>query len=141
MLFLLLAASRWFGLEEDLRVFLRGGLRADGLYQERREFQAVIASAALVISTLLGMTGMGMMLRSGVLQKPGPSRIVALAGSICGGLVLLVALRLVSFHAIDVLLFRGPRLNWFLDIGGTLAVAGAAAWYVAMSGKAPPPRR
>jgi hypothetical protein len=39
----------------------------------------------------------------------------------------LIALRMISLHAVDSLLYGGLRLNWWLDIGLSLLV-GAAAW-------------
>lgn len=130
LVFFAAAALRRFGFEEDLRIWLRGGLRAEHLYQERRDFQSIIASVVIVLATLAGMAGFALMLRSGVLQRKGSSRIVAIAGLACAGMVLLVMLRLVSLHLIDVLLFRGPRLNWFIDIGTTLVTGWMAIAYV-----------
>lgn len=103
LVFFAAAVSRYFGIEDDLRIWLRGGLRAEHLYQERRDFQSVIASVVIVLATLAGMGGFALMLRSGILQRKGPSRIAAIAGLACAGMVLLVLLRLVSLHLIDVL--------------------------------------
>lgn len=130
LVFFAAAALRRFGFEEDLRIWLRGGLRAERLYQERRDFQSIIASVAIVLATLAGMGGFALMLRSGVLQRKGPSRIAAIAGLACAGMVLLVLLRLVSLHMIDMLLYRGPRLNWFIDIGTTVITGWMAVTYV-----------
>lgn len=130
LVFFAAAALRRFGFEEDLRIWLRAGLRAEHLYQERRDFQSIIASVVIVLATLAGMAGFALMLRSRVLQRKGPSRIAAIAGLACAGMVLLVMLRLVSLHLIDVLLFRGPRLNWFIDIGTTLVTGWMALAYV-----------
>lgn len=130
LVFFAAAISRRFGIEDDLRVWLRGGLRAEHLYQERRDFQSVIASLVIVVAALAGMGGFAVMLRSGVLQRKGPSRIAAVAGLACAGMVLLIMLRLVSLHLIDVLLFSGPRLNWFIDIGTTAVAGWMAVAYV-----------
>lgn len=130
LVFFAAAISRCFGIEEDVRIWLRGGLQAEHLYRERRDFQSVIASVVIVIAALAGMGGFALMLRSGVLKRKGPSRIAATAGLACAGMVLLILLRLVSLHLIDVLLFRGPRLNWFIDIGTTAVAAWMAVAYV-----------
>lgn len=130
LVFIAAAISRYFGIEEDLRIWLRGGLRAEDLYQERRDFQSIIASVVIVVAALAGMAGFALMLRSGVLQRTGPSRIVAIAGLACAGMVLLALLRLVSLHMIDALLYRGPRLNWFIDIGTTVITGWMAVTYV-----------
>ena len=55
--------------------------------------------------------------------------LAVLAGLACAAMILLILLRLVSLHMLDALLYRGPRLNWFADIGATLAVAGLARHY------------
>lgn len=130
IVFFAAAISRRFGIEDDLRVWLRGGLRAEHLYQERRDFQSVIASVVIVVAALVGMGGFALMLRSGVLQRKGPSRIAAIAGLASASMVLLIMLRLVSLHLTDVLLFRGPRLNWFIDIGTTGITGWMAFTYV-----------
>lgn len=130
LVFVAAAISRRFGIEEDVRIWLRGGLRAEHLYRERRDFQSVIASVVIVIAALACISGFALMLRSGVLQRKGPSRIAATAGLACAGMVLLILLRLVSLHSIDVLLFRGPRLNWLIDIGNTALAAWMAVAYV-----------
>lgn len=130
VVFFAAAISRYFGIEDDLRIWLRGGLQAEHLYKERRDFQSVIASLVIVAAALAGVGGFALMLRSGVLQRKGPSRITAIAGLACAGMVLLILLRLVSLHMMDLLLFRGPRLNWFIDIGATLITGWMAIAYV-----------
>ena len=50
----------------------------------------------------------------------------------------LVALRLVSFHATDALLYAPLRLNWVLDIGLTLIVAGSAWAFIRTAGHRDP---
>ncbi|WP_298282183.1 hypothetical protein [Novosphingobium sp.] len=129
-LFVALAISRQFGIEEALRIWLRGGLQADGVYQQRREYQAILASLIIVITSLGAMGGFALMVKGGMLRRSGPSRIVVFAILAACTMVMLVILRLVSLHMLDVLLFRGPRLNWLLDIGSTFVVGGASVRYV-----------
>ncbi|MCX7863577.1 MAG: hypothetical protein N2423_00850 [Novosphingobium sp.] len=57
---------------------------------------------------------------------------VAIRWALLGISVMLgvMMLRLISFHATDALLYRGPiRLNWILDIGATALTGWAAIRY------------
>lgn len=128
--FVALAISRQFGIEEALRIWLRSGLQADGVYQQRREYQSILASIIIVITSLGAMGGFALLVKGGMLRRSGPSRIVVIAILAACTMVMLVILRLVSLHMLDVLLFRGPRLNWLLDIGSTFVVGGASVRYV-----------
>lgn len=129
VLFLALAVSRYFGLEESLRIWLRSGLQAEGVYDTRRDMQSVLASLAIVAGTIGVTAGFALMLRSRVLQRAGLSRIVAVAGLAGAAMVMLVVVRIVSLHMLDMLLYRGPRMNWIVDIGSTATVAVAAVRY------------
>lgn len=134
-LFTACALSRLFGLEEGLRLLLRGELREEHIYSARREYQSVIASVIIVVATLAAFVGAVTVFRSGVLKSGGRSRIVLAAGLACAGMALLIVVRVVSLHALDVLIYRGPRLNWIVDIGTTGAV-GVLAWlYVSRQGR------
>lgn len=130
VVFVLVAISRQFGIEESLRIWLRSGLRAEGVYESRQGFQSVLASVVIVAAALAATGGFALMLRSRVLQHAGLSRIVAVAGLAVAAMIVLIVLRLVSLHMLDVLLFRGPRLNWMIDIGSTVVAGAAALRYV-----------
>jgi hypothetical protein len=41
-----------------------------------------------------------------------------------------MALRIASLHMIDALLYGPLKLNWVIDIGGSLVVLVAAIYYV-----------
>jgi len=64
-------------------------------------------------------------------SRPGIAVMVALGSA--GGMIFLLMLRMVSFHPIDRLLY-GLKLNWVVDIGTSLAVLGAALYYVTRRG-------
>lgn len=135
VLFVACAVSRLFGIEEALRQLLRGELRDEHLYAERREYQAAIASGIIIAAGIASVVGAAKLFRSGVLRSSGLSRIALMAGLACAGMALLIVVRVVSLHMLDVLLYRGPRLNWIIDIGATV-MTGALAWlYAAQAGR------
>ena len=57
-------------------------------------------------------------------------RALATAHLAAAAMLGLIAIRLISFHPVDSLLYGGMRLNWWIDIGLSLLVGGAAwiAW-------------
>lgn len=128
-LFLVCAVSRQFGLEEALRASIRGELQVGQVYETRRDYQSVFASVIIVVATGVCTAGFVALVRSGLMRRKGLSRTTVLAGLACAAMILLILLRLVSLHMLDAVLYRGPRLNWFADIGATLAVAGLARHY------------
>lgn len=128
-LFFVCAISRQFGLEEAFRVSLRGELRSDQLYEIRRDYQSVFASAIILTATAISTAVIAALVRSGLMRRRGLSRTTILAVIACAAMLLLILVRLVSLHLLDSLLYRGPRLNWFVDIGTTLAVIGLARHY------------
>ena len=127
VLFVVCALSRLFGLEEGLRLMLRGELREERIYDVRREYQAAIASAIIIVAGLATFAGAARVIASGVLRAGGRTRIALAAGCACAAMALLIVIRIVSLHMLDVLIYRGPRLNWIVDIGSTVIV-GTLAW-------------
>lgn len=126
VLFGLLAVSRVTDFENSLRAALRMWLAAEGEYDVRRTIQAPLAAALLIGGGLAGLAlAMG-------LRPAGSGRANrALAWATRSAVVMLglVALRLVSLHATDALLYKPVHLNWLIDIGATLVVAGCAWIY------------
>lgn len=135
-LFGVLALSRGLGIEEAFRQALRSRIMAAGLYQHRWEYQSVLASAVI-----LCITGAAAVFYVRWTQRQSAWRgrrtvraqrlaqVTGLAQAASGAMVTLVLLRLVSIHAVDSLLYRGPHLNWLVDIGATLAVIGLGLTY------------
>ena len=127
VLFALLAASRFFGVEQGLTEALRESLKESGAYGERRSWQAPVVALLTVIA---GAVGLFLAYRFAERQH-GRRNHARTVGAIAALAMLgLVALRLASFHAVDALLFGPLKLNWVLDIGSTLAVIGAAIYYI-----------
>lgn len=127
ILLLALFISRLLGTEEKLRNAARIALKTQHQYAERWDLQAPIAAAVVV---LLGCLSLVFYLTHALERKIGrlgQAMIVADAAgfALCG----LVLLRMTSLHAVDAILFRGPHLNWVIDLGGTIAIAWAAIRY------------
>lgn len=123
---LILAAMRYWQVEEVLRQDLRKILISDGLYQGRRAFQSVLAVLCLVSGVIAAIFFVQRLLgtrRGLLLRLVWWSRLAML------GMAGLIALRLISLHAIDALLYGGFRLNWVLDLGMTGVMGGAALIY------------
>ncbi|MFC3098010.1 hypothetical protein [Alteraurantiacibacter palmitatis] len=118
---------RLAGVEEILRDHLREMLRSGGVYDERRDIQRPLAAIAFVVIGAMGWLALrswpGMRSRSRLCKW--------IACWATAGFVPLYILRILSLHAVDVLLYRGPvRLNWVLDGALSLFAGGAALAYV-----------
>ena len=116
-----LIAMRLAGGEDRIRQAAREMAMQSGNYASRWEFQIPLA---------LGVALAGTALLAGLLRHwraaPRGSRqrlvIVSRFGML--GLLLLYALRLVSLHQIDAILYAGPlRLNWIFEGFSCLAIA------------------
>lgn len=124
-LFLILSVMRALNLEEVLRDLLRESLLLAGDYRERRDLQAPLAAAAVVVTLVFA----GLAFRAGGDRRRRSTIAVRAARLASVGMIGLLGLRLISLHAVDRLLYRGPHLNWLFDIGATLCVGGAAWIY------------
>lgn len=124
--FALLALMRFTGFEELLRETFRSELRADGSYYDRRSLQRPLAVAVIYLLGGLFAWGAWRQWRA----SRGRRNLAVLAGN--AGLVVMVillALRIVSLHQIDRLLYGPVKLNWIIDIGASLWVLAAAVLY------------
>jgi len=133
VLFLLLAASRITGAEEWLRDSLRTWLRSQDRYRERREVQSLAGAAVIVAGAAISSAWFYRTVRNRRSRR-GIAAMIALGSG--GGMILLIILRMISFHPIDRLLY-GFKFNWVIDIGTSLAVLGAALYCI----RRPDPRR
>lgn len=126
-LFCGLIVSRYLGLEEVVRETMRQALRDGGFYYERRGIQSSIAGAMLLLAPAVAAVFFWRKFRRMRGRRERAVKVALLAGS---GMVGLVCLRLISLHSFDVILFGPLKLNWFADIGASLAVILAAAYYM-----------
>ena len=135
--FVILAAIRLFGIEEGVRSALRQVLREGGTWSQRVDLQFPLVAVILALILAAVLLAMRQAERTG---RSRGRRLLLVANTALSGFAILFALRIVSLHAVDQLLYRGPLpLNWLLDGLLTLAVAGAAFLYVRLS-RTPPAR-
>jgi len=127
LLFGLFALLRFYNVEEIVRGTLRAYFRAEGSYADRRAVQAPLVALLLAIVALVTAALMYRWSRV-VRGRRNVARVVAVVAVLA--MLLLIALRLASLHALDALLFWPLKLNWIIDIGASLTVLAAAAYYV-----------
>lgn len=131
-LFAALAILRLLTFEELMRDALREFLFATEAYEDRRRIQGPIVMGIIVLAGAAGFFWIYKRFRA----ARGRRNIAVIVAQAAGLAMLgLVALRTVSFSAIDSLLFGPLKLNWIGDIGASLLVAGCATYYVWVVGK------
>ena len=61
-----------------------------------------------------------------------PSLVIAVAAAAagCGIMLAVIAMRVISLHAMDFLLYGPPKLNWIGDLGASCMVMAAAVYYI-----------
>ncbi len=119
--FALLIASRLWGWEELIRDTLKSAFLAGEAYASRRQLQLPLALVVLVAGAGLALVFLQQFRRA----QGATSRYLGFASGATIGMAGLIALRIISFHATDRILY-GLKLHWVFDIGFTLAVLGAA---------------
>ena len=113
--------------EELLRQNVRAWARANDFYVARREWQASFA-AVVLLTGALAVFAVWRRWRHTRVGKAGWAVRIALAA--VAGFLPLYALRLISLHITDALLYSGPvRLNWILELGICAAVLVCAIFY------------
>ncbi len=126
VLFGLLAVLRLLNFEELLRYELRQFLLATDAYENRRGIQGPIVMAIVVLAGAAGFFWIFKRFRA----ARGRRNLAVIVAQAAGfAMVGLVALRTVSFSALDSLLFGPLKLNWIGDIGASVTVAGCATYY------------
>lgn len=125
--FLGILALRLTGLEQIVHDILRSWSMLEGDYASRRAWQGPLA--VLVILVLAG--GVAVFVRK-VLRRRVDAVTWTVRMALAGVLAMtgLIALRLISFHGTDQLLYKGPHLNWVIDTGATLASLVGAAGFI-----------
>lgn len=129
ILFAVLVLFRLLALEDMLRGSLRTALRADGSYSGRDVLQRSLVAGILVMVAAAGMVWANKLLR----KVRGRRNIAVIFAAISGaGLLVLIAIRLVSWHLTDKLLYGPLKLNWLMDIGLSCTILGASLYYVSI---------
>lgn len=130
----LFALMRIAGFEEMVRGIFRSELRLEGGYDQRRALQRPLAF--LVIAIVAGLFALGLWQQWRAAQgRRNMALFVAFAAVTM--MVMLLGLRIVSLHQIDVLLYGRAKLNWVIDIGASLTVLAAAAFYIRLVKRRP----
>jgi len=127
LVFVALAASRVYSLEEILRTELREWLRAEGAIAGRRVWQGYLIAGALAATSAGGLFACYWASRK-VKGRRNLAALIALGSTVA--MLMLVAMRIISLHALDQLLFGPLKLNWVGDLGLSLTVLAAAIYYV-----------
>ncbi len=126
-LFAVFALLRLTNFEELARDGMRDYFRAEGTYRTRRAVQAPLVALLLVIAAAAAFALLYRWSRL-IRGRRNVARVVAVVAGLT--MLLLIALRLASLHAVDALLYGPLKLNWIIDIGASLTVLGAAVYYV-----------
>ena len=132
--FLVLAVLRGLGIEDMWQSELRAMMKADGAYQNRRDVQRPLAAGVIAFAGLAAFIWS----YRGFRNIRGRRNVaVMVAGASAFVMIALVALRLISLHPVDALLYGSVKLNWIIDIGSSLVVLGAAGYYLRVVSQRP----
>jgi hypothetical protein len=117
---------RVIGAEEAIGATIRAALVARGEYALRHSFQR-----PLIIAALLSLAGLGgwAIYRIRQLHSRPMERALFWAKAAALAMAGLIALRLISFHPTDTLLYSGPHLNRLIDPAIALVAAAQAALF------------
>ncbi|ANY19430.1 hypothetical protein A6F68_00904 [Tsuneonella dongtanensis] len=122
-LFVALGLARAFEVEAAVTQWLRLAARTDGAYETRSAWQAPLA---VVVAIIASLTALGLLSQRRRMRGRA-ERLMWWASMAGAGMVWLSMLRIVSFHAIDRLLYAKPiHLNWIIDLGLTGIVLASA---------------
>lgn len=133
ILFAGLIAVRALNLEEIVRQDFRSWLRAEDIYQNRREIQRPLVAIVILIAAPLAF-----LLVYRLATRRYSHRELALTAAVLAAVAMLgvMVLRIISLHQIDMLLYGTFKLNWIADIGASFVVLGAAVIYIRLGKRA-----
>lgn len=126
VMFLVFGLMRVLGIQELLQTDLRSTFHLEQRYEERRVLQGPLVGVILVVAAAMG-AGLFYYIANGLKGRRNIATLVAVGCT--GGMIMLTALRLVSLHSVDALLYGPLKINWIADVGLTLAVLGCAVRY------------
>lgn len=136
-LFALLVWLRVGAVEDIVRDHLREVLKANGEYEHRRALQLPLVVGAIIGAAFL----FAWPVRAWHTARGRRDRAIAAALLGAAVMVVLVALRTISFSPLDSLLYGPVKLNWVADIGAACLILGAAVYYARVVRQAPPSTR
>lgn len=108
-------------VEDRLRSAGRAWIMEQHGYSKRWDWQAPAAAllVVLIFAALFFIWARRSRRKEKHAQFPQMLRVALVA---VGAMVVLILLRLISLHAIDSVLYRGPHLNWVVDTASTVVV-------------------
>ena len=124
---ILLGAAKQLQVQGSLTGAFRQLAQAGGWYESHREVQAAFAAIAIMFSLSAGLA-CGRWLR----QCAGS---VKAAAALLGSLLVFLALRLASIHAVDtwtIAEIAGVRRGWWVELAATMLIAACATVYGAV---------
>ena len=125
--FLALLVFRVIQGEDLVRNNLRAFARGHDLYEMRHDYQAALVGIVLVGGALVAFAVWQRWFRQRLSRE---SLLVRVATVATLAFVPLYALRIISLHAVDALLYAGPvRLNWILELALCLMIMACALAY------------
>jgi hypothetical protein len=119
-----LAVVRLFAIDEAARMTFKLMAKSSGLYAARRGFQAELIVAITIVAILL--TAAVLWRFKPMLAARPSARLAALALVGMAGHLFLIALRLVSLHGVDRVLYGPEHAGYILDVGCTALIIFAA---------------
>ncbi|MEM7665222.1 MAG: hypothetical protein AAF250_05150 [Pseudomonadota bacterium] len=127
LFFAVLVVLRLLNLEEIWRYEMRDWARSHGAYGDRQGLQIPLTIGIILLA---GLGAIVWILRK--FRGTRGRRNIALVAAQLGAMALLVlmALRMISFSTLDKLLYGPLKLNWVGDLGSTALVAGCALYYI-----------
>lgn len=126
LFFAVLIYLRVNNLEEVWRDELRESLRQTDEYGDRRGIQVPLTVGIIVATALGALAWTYFQVRVAGSRR---SQTLIAAQLAAGAMVILIGLRMVSFHALDQLLYGPLKLNWIIDLGVAAAVIASAVYY------------
>ncbi len=132
-LFAFFALSRLLSGEDRLREWLRAQLREQGAYADRGDIQTVL----VLVLALVAIGTLAFLVKRLWSVRTRPLSFLRQATVVAGlSFTALYALRIISLHSVDAVLYAGPlRPNWISDIGLTLAITAMGLIYTRLARK------
>lgn len=119
-----LAVVRLFAIDEAARMTFKLMAKSSGLYAARRGFQAELIVTITIVAILLAAAASWRF--KPMLDARPSARLAAIALVGMAGHLFLTALRLVSLHGVDRVLYGPEHAGYILDVGCTALIVFAA---------------
>ncbi len=134
LFFAVFAILRFVAAEEWARAAMREFMRTSDNYDARRSLQAPVVATIIVIAAAAAFLALYRW-NAALRGRRNLARMASIVAVLA--MLLLMALRLASLHAVDSLLYGPLKLNWFIDLGASLTAFVAAVCYILLVRKRP----